>query len=92
MDLIRENACAKLNLSLDVVRKREDGFHDMEMVFQLISLQDDVAIQIRKGEGIRVFSSLRYLPSGRENIAYRCAERFLRDAGIDGCLCCSLLL
>lgn len=84
MDIITENAYAKLNLSLDVVRKREDGFHDMEMVFQLISLHDDVTIQIRKGEGIRVLSSLRYLPSGRDNIAYRCAERFLKDAGLSG--------
>ena len=84
MDTINEKAFAKLNLSLDVIGRREDGFHDLEMVFQLISLKDDVTIQIEKGEGIRVSSSLRYLPAGPENIAYRCAERFLSNSGISG--------
>ncbi len=84
MDTISESAYAKLNLSLDVIRKREDGFHDMEMVFQLISLKDDVTIRIEPGEGIRVFSSMRFLPGGRDNIAYRCAERFLQEAGLSG--------
>lgn len=84
MDTFTESAYAKLNLSLDVTGKRTDGYHDMEMVFQQISLKDDVTIDIEPGEGIRVFSSLRYLPGGRENIAYRCAERFLQDAGLSG--------
>ena len=84
MDSIAEKAFAKLNLSLDVVGKRDDGFHDMEMVFQLISLKDDITIRIERGEGIRVSSSLRYLPAGRDNIAYRCAERFLADSGLSG--------
>ena len=84
MDIIRENAYAKLNLSLDVLGKRDDGFHDMEMIFQLISLQDHVTMRVRRGEGIRVLSSLRYLPSGPENIAYRCAMRFLQDTGLSG--------
>ena len=84
MDIIREKAYAKLNLSLDVLGKREDGFHDMEMVFQLISLHDNVTLHIRRGEGIRVLSSLRYLPIGPDNIAYRCAEEFLKEAKLSG--------
>jgi len=84
MDTITEKAFAKLNLSLDVIGKRDDGFHDMEMVFQLISLNDDVTMLIERGEGIRVSSSLRYLPAGRDNIAFRCAERFLADSGLSG--------
>ena len=84
MNTIRENAYAKLNLSLDVTGKREDGFHDMEMVFQLISLKDDITIQIQKGEGIRVRSTMKYLSDGPDNIAYRCAERFFADSGLHG--------
>ncbi len=84
MEPITEQAYAKLNLSLDVLARRDDGYHDLEMVFQLISLRDELTLSVAEGTDIRVASNARFLPSDRDNIAYRCAEAFFRAAGMTG--------
>ena len=84
MEPIVEPAYAKLNLSLDVLARRDDGYHDLEMVFQLISLKDELKLSVAEGTDIRVASNARFLPSDRDNIAYRCAETFFRTAGMTG--------
>ena len=45
MDSIRLNAMAKINLGLDVVRKREDGYHDLDMIMQMVDVYDDIIIE-----------------------------------------------
>jgi 4-diphosphocytidyl-2-C-methyl-D-erythritol kinase len=65
-------AHAKVNLYLDVLRKREDGYHDILTLFQSISLADELSIE--KAEGIWVECDMPGLPSGEMNLAYRAAK------------------
>ena len=77
------DAHAKLNLTLDIVKKREDGYHDLEMVMQSISLHDTLTIRCETGSGdILVETDHPTLSPGRDNIAYRAAEAFFRATGI----------
>lgn len=69
-------AYAKLNLTLDVLSKREDGYHEMRMIMQSISLSDTLSIRPTEGEGVQVRSNLHFLPSGEKNLAAQAALRF----------------
>lgn len=71
-------ALAKLNLTLDVLGKRPDGYHDLRMVMQTITLADTVTLTENGGEGLRVESSLHYLPAGEKNLAWKAADCFYR--------------
>ena len=71
MNEIRLRAYAKVNLGLDVLRRREDGYHDVRMVMQNINLFDKIFIKRRKETGISVKSNLSYLPNDKGNLAYR---------------------
>lgn len=71
-------AYAKLNLSLDILGKRPDGYHDMRMVMQSISLCDDVSLHDSTVPGIRVSSNMSFLPSGSDNIAAKAAIAFFK--------------
>lgn len=74
-------AHAKINLSLDIVGKREDGYHLLEMVMQSIELHDE--IQIREiSEGIVVTCDKEYVPVDERNIAYRAAKLLIDVKGI----------
>lgn len=79
-------APAKINLTLDVTGKRENGYHDVEMVMQTISLYDKVTISVTWGEGkpkgIQISSSLPLLPIDESNLAHRAAVLFYEYTGI----------
>lgn len=77
-----EPAFAKLNLTLDILRKREDGYHDLRMVMQSIDLQDTVAVAPRREPGVAVAADLPFLPRGEGNIAYKAAAQFFESAGL----------
>jgi len=79
-----EKAYAKINLSIDIVGKLDDGYHAMRMVMQSVSLCDDVAVTVSPGEGVVVRTNLRYLPGDARNIAARAAAVFYEAAGISG--------
>ncbi|MFI3171527.1 MAG: 4-(cytidine 5'-diphospho)-2-C-methyl-D-erythritol kinase [Eubacteriales bacterium] len=74
MQFIELKALAKINLGLDVLGKRENGYHDVRMVMQTIYLCDDVKIEKRKEEKVSIESNLFYLPSNENNIAYKAAQ------------------
>lgn len=76
-------AQAKINLTLDVLEKRADGYHEVEMVMQSIELSDTVVIEEKPERGIEVFSDNPLLPGGEENIAYRAAKLLTDMAGFD---------
>ena len=69
-------ACAKLNLTLDVLGKRPDGYHDMKMVMQSITLSDALTLTPNDGKGLRVASNLGFLPADRSNLAAVAALRY----------------
>ena len=83
MDEIREKACAKLNISLDVTGKRPDGYHEMIMVMQTVSLADEVCLTRTGEEGVRAYTNLDYIPGDERNLAVRAAAVFFREAGIE---------
>ncbi len=83
-----EKAFAKLNISFDVTGRRPDGYHDMRMVMQTVSLCDDVSVSLRDDGYIRAGTNLRYLPCDERNIAVKAARAFfaaanLKNAGAD---------
>lgn len=71
-------AHAKINLSLDVLRKRDDGYHDLEMVMTSLALCDDISIRITEGSQITASSNVPFLPSDQKNIAVLAAMRFFQ--------------
>ena len=77
---LREQAYAKLNISLDVGEKRADGYHEMVMVMQSVSLCDELTLS-SGGEGVRARSNLRYVPNDDRNLAVRAVKRYLEAAG-----------
>lgn len=66
-------SAAKINLAIDVLGKRPDGYHEVSMIMQTISLYDTIHASIEKDE-IRVTTNSALIPTNRENIVYRAAE------------------
>ena len=79
---ITEPAWAKLNLTLDILGKRPDGYHDLRMVMQSIDLKDTVSVTFKERQGITLVTNLNYLPRDNSNIAVKAAELFFRETGI----------
>lgn len=76
-------APAKINLHLEVLRKRRDGFHEIYTIMEKVNLFDSLAIRIKEKSGIEVTTDDPSVPSGRDNLAYRAALEFFRYTGID---------
>lgn len=74
---------AKINLTLDVLSKRSDGYHDVEMIMQTVSLYDLVLVD-KTDFGINISTNLKFLPTNNKNIAYKAAEAFFRHTDING--------
>ena len=81
MQGIRLLARGKINLALDVLGRRPDGYHDVAMVMQSISLGDELILEEAE-EGIVVTSSDPLLPTGPANLAHRAAEAVRSLAGL----------
>ena len=73
---------AKINLTLDVLGKRPDGYHDIETIMQTLNLYDLILVDKSKC-GIRISSNLKYLPNNDKNIAYKAAQAFIEKTGIN---------
>ena len=73
----------KINLSLDVVGKREDGYHLLEMVMQTVDLYDTITLT-KLPSGIEISCSKPYVPNNEKNIAYKAAELFINTYSIKG--------
>ena len=78
MDNITLKALAKINLGLDVVRRREDGYHEVRMIMQTIHLYDKLDIVKTKEPGIQITSNLSYVPTNENNLVYK-AGKLLMD-------------
>lgn len=76
-------AYAKINLTLDVLGKRPDGYHDLSMVMQSVSLADQVIIRETGEEGFTLKTDLDFLPGAEKNIAGVAARAFARHTGAD---------
>lgn len=81
MDEFTIQAPAKLNLTLDVLGRREDGYHDLKMVMQSITLADRLTLRPGLAPGIQVSSSFHFLPTGEKNLAGKAAVCFYQALG-----------
>lgn len=82
MDSINIIARAKINLSLEVKGKREDGYHILSMVMQSIELYDNIAIVINGTRKITIDSNANFIPKDERNIAYKAAVLFNNESGL----------
>lgn len=82
MDTISLKALAKINLGLDVVRRREDGYHEVRMIMQTIHLYDKLDIAKTKDEGISIKSNLSYVPTNENNLVYKAGKLLMDEFGI----------
>lgn len=80
--MLTEKAKAKINLTLDVLGKRVDGFHEVEMVMQTVDLSDLLRFQEREDNYISLSCQVPYIPVDSRNLAYRAAEIVRNKFGI----------
>lgn len=79
---LRLKALAKINLGLDVLRHREDGYHEVRMVMQTVGLYDRIILKKTRKPGIRVKTNLYYLPENENNLVYQAAKLLMDEFGI----------
>lgn len=86
MKSLRVSCPAKINLTLEVVNKREDGFHNIKSIMQLISLYDFLSIEIKESDSNQIYISgtSKELPYDSSNLVYKAAELFFQKSGING--------
>ena len=77
--VIKLKALAKINLGLDVLGRRENGYHDVRMILQSIYLYDNVTIEKQEEPGIKLVTNLHYLPIDEKNIAYKAAKMLMDE-------------
>ena len=83
MPTIEVKAYAKLNLTLDVLGRREDGYHELRMVMQSVALSDTLRVTTHTGGGLAVSTDKSFLPCDERNLAAAAALRFQEAAGVD---------
>lgn len=81
MKELRLNAYAKVNLALDVLQRREDGYHEVETVLHTVALHDSITLR-ESGEGIRVVASDAEIPTGADSLVYRAAALLREQYGV----------
>lgn len=85
MKSIKIKCPAKLNLTLEVVNRREDGFHNINSVMQLISLYDYLDISLEESEEtkIELSGNSTDIPYNEKNLVYKAADLFLKETGLN---------
>ena len=83
MVTLYEGAFAKLNLTLDVLGKREDGYHNLQSVMQTISIRDDVEIDLDTGKPWKLLCTNESIPCDERNLAWKAAKVFFDTTGKD---------
>ena len=84
MDRMQLRALAKINLGLDVLRRREDGYHEVRMIMQTVHIFDQLQLEKRREEGIRVRTNLYYLPENENNLVFKAAKLLWEEFGLPG--------
>ena len=79
MKKLKLKAMAKITLGLDVVRKREDGYHEVRMIMQTIRVYDQIQLTMTDVPGIQVKTNLFYLPVNEDNLVYRAAKLLMDE-------------
>ena len=83
MTTLYEGAFAKLNLTLEVLGKRPDGYHDLKSVMQTISLRDDIEIDVGTGKPWKLQCGREGIPTDERNLAWKAAKVYCDAMGKD---------
>lgn len=83
MDRLELKALGKINLGLDVLGRRENGYHDVRMVMQTVYLYDRIIMKKSRTPGIRLETNLYYLPVNENNLAYQAAQMLMDEFHIE---------
>ena len=84
IDKTTQRAYAKINIGLDVLRRRADGYHEVKMIMQTVDIYDELVLEKRKEPGIELRMDNRELPSGGDNLICRAADLLFREKKITG--------
>ena len=79
---MRLRAMAKINLALDVLGRRPDGYHDVRMIMQTVTMYDDIELLKKPESGIELSTSVPYVPADERNLAYRAAQILMDEFGV----------
>ena len=79
---LRLKAYGKINLALDVLGRRQDGYHEVRMIMQTVGLHDRIDLYRTSEPGIRIETNLFYLPTNEQNLAYRAAKLLMDEFSI----------
>ena len=82
MNKIQLKALGKINLGLDVLKRREDGYHEVKMIMQTVRLCDELELKKSWKEGIKVQTNLYYLPTNENNLVYKAAQLLMEEFDI----------
>ncbi len=80
MEVIK-NANAKINLGLDVLRRREDGYHEVKMIMQMVDLYDTLTFESREDDEIHIATNSGKLPCDESNLIYKAAMVLFKEVG-----------
>ena len=83
MTTLYEGAFAKLNLTLDVLDKRPDGYHDIKSIMQTVSIRDDIEIDVGTGKPWKIICETEGVPTDERNLVWKAAEVFFDATGKD---------
>jgi 4-diphosphocytidyl-2-C-methyl-D-erythritol kinase len=81
MKTMKLRCAAKINLSLDVTGRRQDGYHTLESIFQSVSVYDILTVTAEEGSGIVLTCDIPHIPLDERNLAYKAAAAMLKAAG-----------
>lgn len=84
MEKTVERAYAKINIGLDVLRRRADGYHEVKMIMQTVDLYDELILEKTPQAGISLQTDNEELPAGSDNLVCRAAELLFREHGTEG--------
>ncbi len=84
IDKTTQRAYAKINIGLDVLRRRADGYHEVKMIMQTVDIYDELVLERRKQPGIELRMDNSELPSGGDNLICRAADLLFREKEITG--------
>lgn len=73
---MRKKAYAKINIALDVIGKREDGYHLLKMIMQTVDLYDEIDVKKNDGKSISLSCNKKYIPTDERNLAFKAAKLF----------------
>jgi 4-diphosphocytidyl-2-C-methyl-D-erythritol kinase len=83
-DFMRLRALAKINLGLDILRKREDGYHEVRMIMQTIQMYDVLEMKRVRKPGISLSVNYSYIPNDERNLVYKAAKLLMDEFQVKG--------